>query len=135
MKYRDYELFDMKVEFHTYMPCVPTCVPSCNLPSSLGPQLGIWTFTFWLLILSLIAQHHPPTFHIVPQKHKKRYPTNIGFAEDQLFPSSISISPPNLCHSSFLLQTQIQPSKSVIPYLQLAKAQITWFRVSYWLSK
>jgi len=41
------------------------------------------------------------------------YPTNIGFADDQLFPGSIGISPPYLGHSSFLRQAQIQPFKYV----------------------
>jgi len=65
-----------------------------------------------------IDRHSVKVRPIIQAKHEQNrrcnwYPTNIGFADDQLFPGSIGISPPYLGHSSFLRQAQIQPFKYV----------------------
>ena len=90
----------------------------------LNHQSGLFPFRQWTFapkvclllncfrirsLLKVSKMYHPPSFHsALPQGIYQERSTSIDFAENQLFPSLISLSPLSSNHPSILQHTRVR---------------------------
>jgi hypothetical protein len=133
------EPFSLNESLRT-LPTGRGCVPLVSGPShpetvsrwtkftAFAYKLGLSGIRSFRELGSVLDAPHPT--RALPPERNQRGGTSIHFAENQLSPGLVGLSPLPTAHPRLLRQTWVQPSAARTGWLQLGHEEITWFRVS-----